>query len=74
MLLALVGMIMVSPVFVKSGLKTFQYLEHTFYCEVDWAEEKRLYYSIATSAAHYFGTLVVVIVLYTSIYMRLRSR
>ncbi len=65
---------MVAPVFVKSGLKTFQYLEHTLYCEVDWPEENRIYYSLITSVAHYFLTLVIVIVLYANIYLRLRSR
>ncbi len=73
-LLALLGVVMVSPVFVKAELKSFKYLEHTYYCEVEWPEEKRVHYTLITSAAHYFLTLVVVIVLYTNIYLRLRSR
>ena len=74
MLLAFSGAVIVSPVFFRAGLKSFKYLEHTLYCEVDWPEESRVYYTLITSAAHYFGTLFIVLVLYTSIYCRLRSR
>ncbi len=74
LLLALMGMIMISPVFVKAGLKSRKYMEHTLYCEVDWPKENRFVYTVITSAAHYFLTLFIVIVLYAAIYIKLRSR
>ncbi len=73
-MLAMMGAVMVAPVFLKAGLKSRQYLEHTFYCEVEWSKENRFLYSVITSAAHYFLTLVIVLVLYTNIYLKLRSR
>ena len=71
--LALAGSCFVSPVFFKATLKSPGYLDN-FYCEVDWPKENRYHYTIITTAAHYFLTLGVCIVLYTGIYLRLKSR
>ena len=78
-LLALIGSCFVCPVFVKADLVSFQsqspvYLDKTLFCEVDFPKEYSYLYTLITSIAHYFATLVIVVVLYTAIYCRLRTR
>ena len=58
-----------------SGLWNFPYmLERNFYCEIHLLPETRRYYTVVTSAAHYLLTFTIVGVLYTAIYIRLKSR
>jgi hypothetical protein len=49
-------------------------LERNFYCEIHLLPETRRYYTVVTSAAHYLLTFTIVSVLYTAIYIRLKSR
>ena len=73
-LLALIGSSFVAPVFFTAGLTIPAYMEDTYFCDVDWPKEHRYHYMVITTAAHYFLTLFIVILLYTKIYLRLRSR
>ena len=74
LLLAFTGAVILSPIFVQTHLHPSEILLDTVHCEVEWPKEYRHYYPIITSAVHYFLTLIIVLVLYTRIYIRLRSR
>ena len=75
-LLALIGSCFVCPVFVKADLvySSPVYLDKTLFCEVDFPKEYSYLYTLITSIAHYFATLVIVVVLYTAIICRLKTR
>ena len=61
--------------FSSTGLWNFPYmLERNFYCEIHLLPETRRYYTVVSSGAHYLLTFTIVSVLYTAIYIRLKSR
>ena len=66
---------MVSPVFLYTDLWNFPFMvEKEFYCEVNLLPQTRRLYTAITNAIHYFLTFSIVMVIYTSIYIRLKSR
>ena len=74
MLLAIFGASFVAPIFYTASLEEHRFLMKTHYCEVIWPQDYRYHYTVITTAAHYFLTLIIVCVLYTKIYLRLRLR
>ena len=76
LVLAMIGSCFVFPVVYRTELNPGPaiYLDKKYHCEVDWPKEYRHHYTLITSAAHYFLTLIIVGVLYAAIYGRLRAR
>ena len=74
-LLAAISSAFVSPVFLSAKLKTLEYLENGYFCEIDVVDEsKNSNYNLITGSFHFLLTLFIVSALYAAIYCRLRSR
>ena len=73
-LLSVFGASFIAPIFYTASLVEHKFLLKTHYCEVHWPQDYRYHYTVITTAAHYFLTLIIVLVLYYKIYLRLRLR